>query len=216
MKDGRHQEGLLHLHLDLALDGEGGFGDGGIPVAQDHLFVEQEDGVGFLERSGRGQGEVRVQPPTSAVWTYSAGAVAAHTPLRHHALASVDHEHLVLDGDLVFGLDGMFELQHAETGGEVCERGTAAGGKCTCLLRLHGEVGVKRQRAAIVDLEHIQLHVGSPRVQRLDPPCSFSLRSPGCRREHTNGKLMCLLWSTWRARCRGGCHGHVKGCHPDI
>lgn len=59
MKDGRHQEGLLHLHLDLALDGEGGFGDGGIPVAQDHLFVEQEDGVGFLERSGRGQREVR-------------------------------------------------------------------------------------------------------------------------------------------------------------
>lgn len=119
MKDGRHQEGLLHLHLDLALDGEGGFGDGGIPVAQDHLFVEQEDGVGFLESNGERSGRGRARPPTPAAWTYSAGAVAAHTPLRHHALASIDHEDLVLDGDLVFGLDGMFEFQHAATGGEV-------------------------------------------------------------------------------------------------
>lgn len=70
------------------------------------------------------------------------------------------------------------------------------GKSCTCVLRLHGEVGVKRQRAAIVDLEHIQLHVGSPRVQRLGPPCSFSLWSPGCRREHTHVKLPCLLWSS--------------------
>lgn len=49
MKDGWHQEGLLHLDLDLTLDGERGFGDGWVPVAQDHLFVEQEYRVGFLE-----------------------------------------------------------------------------------------------------------------------------------------------------------------------
>lgn len=49
MKDGWHQQGLLHLDLNLTLNREGGFGDGWVPVAQDHLFVEQEYGVGFLE-----------------------------------------------------------------------------------------------------------------------------------------------------------------------
>lgn len=49
VKDGWHQDGLLHLDQNLALNREGGFGDGWVPVAQDHLFVEQEYGVGFLE-----------------------------------------------------------------------------------------------------------------------------------------------------------------------
>lgn len=130
MKDGWHQEGLLHLDLDLALDGEGGFGDGGVPVAQDHLFVEQEDGVGFLgskrrELSVRGRPEATPHSTTTSPWTYSARAVAAHAPLHHHALASVDHQDLMLDGNLVFGLDGMFELQHAENKREQREGTTA-------------------------------------------------------------------------------------------
>lgn len=54
-----------------------------------------------------------------SAWTHRAGAVAAHAPLHHHALASIDHEDLMLDCNLVFGLDGMFELQHAETRGKV-------------------------------------------------------------------------------------------------
>ena len=48
MKDGRHHERLLHLELHLILDGEGGLGDRRGPVAQDHLFVEQEYGVCVL------------------------------------------------------------------------------------------------------------------------------------------------------------------------
>lgn len=119
MKDSWHQEGLLHLHLDLTLDGEGGFGDGWIPVTQDHLFIEQEYGIGFLGTDNERSEQTR--DPTAGkrgAWTHRAGAVAAHTPLRHHALASIDNEDLVLNCDLVFGLDGMFELQHAETRGK--------------------------------------------------------------------------------------------------
>ena len=48
MKDGRHHERLLHLELHFILDGEGGLGDRRGPVAQDHLFVEQEYGVCVL------------------------------------------------------------------------------------------------------------------------------------------------------------------------
>lgn len=48
VKHGRHHERLLHLRLHLVLYGEGGFGNRGSTVAQDHLFVEQKYGVCIL------------------------------------------------------------------------------------------------------------------------------------------------------------------------
>lgn len=50
MKDSWHHERLFHFNFDLALNGEGYFGDRWIPVRPDHLFVEQEYGVGFLNK----------------------------------------------------------------------------------------------------------------------------------------------------------------------
>lgn len=51
VKDSRHHKGLLHLQLHLILNGEGRLEYGRRPVAQDHLFVKEEDGVGVLEVS---------------------------------------------------------------------------------------------------------------------------------------------------------------------
>lgn len=159
-------------------------------------------------------------PPTptpSRTWTYGARAVAAHAPLHHHALASVDHQDLMLDGNLVFGLDGMFELQHAENKREQREGTTQnaqSAGERSRLLRLDSKVSVKGQRAAVVDLEHIQLHVGSPRVQRLGPPCSLSHFSPGCRgRISTNVRMR-----EPRIKLQGGSSllcADVARCHRD-
>lgn len=44
--------------------------------------------------------------------TYRPSAVAAHAPLCHHTFTSIDHQHLVLDRNLIFGLNGMFKVQN--------------------------------------------------------------------------------------------------------
>lgn len=44
--------------------------------------------------------------------THRSGAVAAHAPLCHHTLPSIDHQHLVLDCNFIFGLNGMFKVQN--------------------------------------------------------------------------------------------------------
>lgn len=48
------------------------------------------------------------------------------------------------------------------------------------LLRLDSKIGVKCQCAAIINLEHIQLHVESSAGLRT---CSFSLRRPPCKKQ---------------------------------
>lgn len=47
--------------------------------------------------------------------THRACTVATHSPLSHHTLATINHQHLVLSGDLVLCLDCMFEVQNAAT-----------------------------------------------------------------------------------------------------
>lgn len=46
--------------------------------------------------------------------THRPSAVAAHAPLCHHTFSSIDHQHLMLDGNLIFGLNGMFKVQNTK------------------------------------------------------------------------------------------------------
>lgn len=44
--------------------------------------------------------------------TYRPSAVGAHPAVGSHALAPVDHQHLVLNGDLVLAVDRMLQVSH--------------------------------------------------------------------------------------------------------
>lgn len=51
----------------------------------------------------------------NALKTYSASTVAADTPLCSHTFPSINNKDLMLNCNLIFGLDGMFKLQNTET-----------------------------------------------------------------------------------------------------
>lgn len=44
--------------------------------------------------------------------TYRPSTVGAHSPICRHTFSSIDHQHLVLNSNLVFGMNGMLQVCH--------------------------------------------------------------------------------------------------------